>query len=127
MFVRDSPVQCGNDYISFVDTLYNNLIKTLWLLKTWLKKHVSKLVEGFFGHCRAVLQLNLTKNPFTGWTLRGLLSEKSFYLSYGKHWSRRLQSVRTKGNISNFGITTRANIFETLHLQLKYIAHTDTY
>ena len=28
--------------------------------------------------------------------------EKSFYLSYGKHWSRRLQSVRmrlTKGNI----------------------------
>ena len=60
--------------------------------------------------------------------------EKSFYLSYGKHWSRRLQSVRMrppKGNIhtviSFFRITTGANIFETLHLQLKYIAYTDTY
>ena len=48
--------------------------------------------------------------------------EKSFYLSYGKHWSRRLQSVRMrppKGNIhtviSFFRITTGANIFETLH------------
>ena len=62
------------------------------------------------------------------------LREKSFYLSYGKHWSRRLQSVRmrpAKGNIhtviSFFGITTGTNILETLHLQLKYIAYTDTY
>ena len=60
--------------------------------------------------------------------------KKSFYLSYGKHWSRRSQSVRmrpAKGNIdaviSFFRITTRPNIFETLHLQLKYIAYTDTY
>ena len=60
--------------------------------------------------------------------------EKSFYLSYGKHWSRRLQSMRmrpAKGNIHTvirfFRITTGANIFETLHLQLKYIAYIDTY
>ena len=57
--------------------------------------------------------------------------EKSFYLTYGKHWSRRLQNARTRsveGNtymhklyfISNFRITVRANVFETLHLQLKY-------
>ena len=56
--------------------------------------------------------------------------DKSFYLPYGKHWNRRLQSVRmrpAKGNIhtfiSNFRITTRANIFETLHLQVKYSAY----
>ena len=62
------------------------------------------------------------------------MNEQSFYLTYGKHWSRRLQSVRIrppKGNIhtviSFFRITTGANIFETLHLQLKYIAYTDTY
>ena len=29
--------------------------------------------------------------------------------------------------ISNFRITTGAIIFETLHLQLKYMAYTDTY
>ena len=28
--------------------------------------------------------------------------------------------------ISNFRITTGANVFETLHLQLKYIAYTDS-
>ena len=60
--------------------------------------------------------------------------EKSFYLSYGKHWSRRLKSVRmrpAKGNIhtviSFFRIITGANILETLHLQLKYITSTDAY
>ena len=60
--------------------------------------------------------------------------ENSFYLSYGKHWGRRLQSVRmrlAKGNIHTvinfFRIITGANIFEKLHLQLKYIAYTDTY
>ena len=62
--------------------------------------------------------------------------EKSFYLSYGKHWSGTMQSVRmrpVKGNthkcklsfISNFRAITRANISQTLHLQLKYIALTD--
>ena len=56
--------------------------------------------------------------------------EKLCYLSYRKHWSRRLQSVRmrpAKGNIhtviSFFRITTGANILETLHLQLKYEAN----
>ena len=50
--------------------------------------------------------------------------QKSFSLSYGKHWSRALQSVRTrsaKGNIDtcvnllssqNFRVITRANIFQ---------------
>ena len=61
--------------------------------------------------------------------------EKSFYLSSGKHWSRAIQNVRrrsAKGNIKtnklsfilNFRVITRANIFQTLHLQLKYIVHT---
>ena len=62
------------------------------------------------------------------------LGEKSFHLSHGKHWTRRLQSVRmrpAKGNIhtviSFSQTTTGANNFETFHLQLKYIAYTDTY
>ena len=50
--------------------------------------------------------------------------QKSFSLSYGKHWSRALRSVRTrspKGNIDtcvnllssqNFRLITRANIFQ---------------
>ena len=64
--------------------------------------------------------------------------QKSFYLSYGKHCSRGIQSVRTrpaKGNIHKcikrsfipeFRVTTRVTIMDTLHLQLKYIARTDT-
>ena len=64
--------------------------------------------------------------------------EKSFYLSYGKHWSRRLQTVRTrpaKSNIhtcmhrlyfiSNFRITARANIFTAkVHSIYRYILNT---
>ena len=29
--------------------------------------------------------------------------------------------------VTNFGITTGANVFETLHSKLKYVAYTDTY
>ena len=29
------------------------------------EKHVLKLVEGFFGHCRAVYELHLPTNPFS--------------------------------------------------------------
>ena len=39
------------------------------------EKHVLKLVEGFFGQCRAVEELNLPTNPFPGYTLRGLFSQ----------------------------------------------------
>ena len=64
--------------------------------------------------------------------------EKSFYLPYGKHWSRRLLSVRTrpdKSNIHtcmhrlyfilNFRITARANIFTAkVHSIYRYILNT---
>ena len=58
--------------------------------------------------------------------------EKSFYLSYGKLWSRRLQSARMRpgeGNIhacikTLFHLEFQNNIFETL--QLTYIMYTDT-
>ena len=38
-------------------------------------KHVLKPVEGFFGHCRTVKELNLPTNRFPGCTLRGLFSQ----------------------------------------------------
>ena len=59
--------------------------------------------------------------------------EKSFYLSYGKHWSGRLESARMRpaeGNIhvcmhrSLFHLEFQNNIFETL--QLTYIIYPDT-
>ena len=64
--------------------------------------------------------------------------EKSFYLPYGKHWSRRLQTVRTRPAkskihtcmhrvyfISNFRITARANVFTAkVHSIYRYILNT---
>ena len=68
--------------------------------------------------------------------------QNSFYLSCGKHWRSQITklcgrallkvtcipaSMQKLYFISNFRLTTRANILETLHLQLKYIAYTDTH